>query len=648
MKSSIVVPPEGIDDLYRSIILNTAIDFDIDPSIVPLGYFDQEGFRSMIQEFINFGARYGAQAHALFKNPAMFTKRMIDIHASGKEKLKEVIQNASLMQGFYGLTLDTMIDISKQCSFSSVTLHLVDDSFIKQAFLLAVVDHDKIEVESELPTETAENTRKFLLDRLADYFEESTVSEIWGKMIAVTDDGSNVKNVMPNSIPSMTHRLNLALEWTFQKEDEKKKVNATIDSQINHLSPSATPAQQAMLMNKFILSTDAPDVSRSITDIKAVFLYFRQWGLNSQLDTRLKGVQPNRWNCYFPVLKSFLDSESSVRNILEIEMEIDMLQNIDSELMKDLLQILAEFEEVFKILSDEKTPTIAAVVPAVAHLRKFLQPAPGVDKPDICSIKKQLLVCMQEYCQFEDIHLAAYFLNPHHKKMTLVTPAEMSRGKFFIRKRFQMVHPEAESNMTGIASSEPDVASSSSSSTSQRAKVQKLEDFVLYGDDEENSGLNYDAELWKYENSKKPNTADFDLLSYWKQQSEQFPGLRIVALQILAIPASQAWDADRVKLNSKTVEALSFLNKNQAAINESCFFNEQCEALNFQTECRDGRCICRFEMSPVVNKDGTIECKGKNEPIEPVTYVDPAMIGVLVGMALMFVIICVVLRLFSR
>lgn len=29
-------------------------------------------------------------------------------------------------------------------------------------------------------------------------------------------------------------------------------------------------------------------------------------------------------------------------------------------------------------------------------------------------------------------------------------------------------------------------------------------------------------------------------------------------------------------------------------------------------------------------------------------YIDPAMIGVLVGMALMFIIICVVLRLFSK
>lgn len=38
----------------------------------------------------------------------------------------------------------------------------------------------------------------------------------------------------------------------------------------------------------------------------------------------------------------------------------------------------------------------------------------------------------------------------------------------------------------------------------------------------------------------------------------------------------------------------------------------------------------------------------KNEPTGPTTYVDPAMIGVLVGMALMFIILCVVLRLFSK
>ncbi|XP_017848053.1 uncharacterized protein LOC108603614 isoform X2 [Drosophila busckii] len=85
-----------------------------------------------------------------------------------------------------------------------------------------------------------------------------------------------------------------------------------------------------------------------------------------------------------------------------------------------------------------------------------------------------------------------------------------------------------------------------------------------------------------------------------------------------------------------------------AAVNESCWFNEQCEAVYFQTECRDGRCICRFEMSPIWGKDGSVECKGRQDKRGPETYIDPAMIGVLVGMALMFIIICVVLRLFSQ
>lgn len=87
----------------------------------------------------------------------------------------------------------------------------------------------------------------------------------------------------------------------------------------------------------------------------------------------------------------------------------------------------------------------------------------------------------------------------------------------------------------------------------------------------------------------------------------------------------------------------------KAQVNESCFFTEQCEQMTEQTECRDGRCICRFEMNPVFKPDGTVECRSTmNRPIEPERYIDPTMIGVLVAMAVMFIIICVVLRLFSK
>ncbi|XP_070157155.1 uncharacterized protein Jus isoform X2 [Polyergus mexicanus] len=84
-----------------------------------------------------------------------------------------------------------------------------------------------------------------------------------------------------------------------------------------------------------------------------------------------------------------------------------------------------------------------------------------------------------------------------------------------------------------------------------------------------------------------------------------------------------------------------------ANVNESCFFHEQCERRVRETECRDGRCICLFEKIPMVQPDGIICVAEVKEPTS-IRYIDPAMIGVLVGMALMFIIICVVLRLFSK
>lgn len=92
------------------------------------------------------------------------------------------------------------------------------------------------------------------------------------------------------------------------------------------------------------------------------------------------------------------------------------------------------------------------------------------------------------------------------------------------------------------------------------------------------------------------------------------------------------------------------LNKcgKMAGINETCTFNQQCEEVVPQTECRNERCVCLYEMVAGLNEEGRVVCKAVKQVEESTRTLDPAMIGVLVGMALMFVIICVVLRLFSR
>ncbi|XP_061377559.1 uncharacterized protein LOC116766827 isoform X2 [Danaus plexippus] len=85
-----------------------------------------------------------------------------------------------------------------------------------------------------------------------------------------------------------------------------------------------------------------------------------------------------------------------------------------------------------------------------------------------------------------------------------------------------------------------------------------------------------------------------------------------------------------------------------AGVNETCIFNEQCEEMVFKTECRNDRCVCKYEMVAELTSDGGVVCNPVKQVEESTQTLDPAMIGVLVGMALMFVIICVVLRLFSR
>ncbi|KAH0813981.1 hypothetical protein GEV33_008813 [Tenebrio molitor] len=123
-------------------------------------------------------------------------------------------------------------------------------------------------------------------------------------------------------------------------------------------------------------------------------------------------------------------------------------------------------------------------------------------------------------------------------------------------------------------------------------------------------------------------------------------------------PDIYRFDDHRVILPSSSISLISeestpednqteFLNVSAVPVNESCFFNEQCETLTPQTECRDGACTCIFEKQPVT-KDGRTECVVVDNAVPSNRDIDPTMIWILVAMFLMFITICVVLRLFSR
>ncbi|KAK8726977.1 hypothetical protein OTU49_009858 [Cherax quadricarinatus] len=85
----------------------------------------------------------------------------------------------------------------------------------------------------------------------------------------------------------------------------------------------------------------------------------------------------------------------------------------------------------------------------------------------------------------------------------------------------------------------------------------------------------------------------------------------------------------------------------EAKLNTTCQFTSQCEEADEYSLCSPTFiCVCqdgyRMEEYPNIG----FNCVSKTGT--QATKIDPAMIGVLAGLALMFIIICVVLRLFSK
>ncbi|XP_043191489.1 uncharacterized protein LOC122364739 isoform X2 [Amphibalanus amphitrite] len=86
------------------------------------------------------------------------------------------------------------------------------------------------------------------------------------------------------------------------------------------------------------------------------------------------------------------------------------------------------------------------------------------------------------------------------------------------------------------------------------------------------------------------------------------------------------------------------------AVNETCSITAQCRPETNHAECVHGVCQCQPKYEKHTYSDGNAFCLMRSEHVADAkkTPVDPVMIGILASMVLMFVIICVVLRLFSK
>lgn len=86
-----------------------------------------------------------------------------------------------------------------------------------------------------------------------------------------------------------------------------------------------------------------------------------------------------------------------------------------------------------------------------------------------------------------------------------------------------------------------------------------------------------------------------------------------------------------------------------SSLNHSCVIDVQCEYYTPNSHCtRFDVCQCEHGFSMHFKNNGTPTCDEDKPRSEPEVIVDFTLLGVLAGMAVMFIVMCIVLRMFSK
>lgn len=98
--------------------------------------------------------------------------------------------------------------------------------------------------------------------------------------------------------------------------------------------------------------------------------YFKVNGANSKLPTSLKSYTPTRWNSIYHMLLSIEKNWPEIIQLLQEKNDLSRINNIQLSHISEIVMVLQPFEEAFKKLEGDKSPTIHLVCIYAYHLKK--------------------------------------------------------------------------------------------------------------------------------------------------------------------------------------------------------------------------------------------------------------------------------------
>jgi hypothetical protein len=469
--------------------------------IRPFSVVQGQGFKAVAQKLISIGAQYGCvNVDEILPCSTTVSRHLQSVVTASKSELCEKLRSAMNV----GITTDGWTHTMTSQQYITTTVHFIDSNWNMHSHILAT----RLAYEKH----TADYIKRFV----GGILEEFGIKKEGN--LFVTDNASNMKAAFREEIwvGCTGHNLNLVLSHGLQASKE------------NDSLPS--------------------EVTTVINTCKELVTLSKRTAINQKLDTTLKQCVCTRWNSVLIMLKSVNDNSTDLRAIAadpQVNRNLlRLLSDLNTDVLQQVIAVLAPFETATKVLSAEKTPTLHLVLPTQYKLRNHLTSL-GTDSAIVTQMKQHLSVQLQKYFTVTDIHAAATLLDPRLKnKEGLLSDEVKDRG---IRTIRNMV-----TNTTPPPSVSDDLEPPRKKALVNAATTAASDDFFDDLFTMSHSSASVPDEVQAYLTA----TGDVitDLLQYWKGKELIWPKLSNVARVLLGVPATSTSSERTFSLAGRTLE----------------------------------------------------------------------------------------------
>ncbi len=346
----------------------------------------------------------------------------------------------------------------------------------------------------------------------------------YGDTPITTDSGSNIvaafKITDETRLPCLAHRSSTVLEIAW---DETIKKHQDFEIFCNCVKD----------LRKFINQTS---------------------GIKDKLPKTIKGNSGTRpWRSYFLVHDSLNASFETLSQILRARNEQHRIFYIDTVLLLDIVDLMAQFTPIFDCLEFSNCLTLQNVVPSYYKMASYCQIKVNSEQKQIINtLKSKILIVLDDkyWSSITTLHRIATYLEPTFKSLAFVD------GKKEREKRFNEIRKGLHVLAGDILTTSDDVQqilvnpTSSITSSSPPQKKHKHDPFsdirqrvtanqYLSSSNKTLLSLNseLDQQLHYYNNMTINNDLEYDNnpLSFWKQQHNNLPLLAKIARSVFAI-----------------------------------------------------------------------------------------------------------------